>query len=109
MAEVVERVARLEERFDGLTTAIAGLKTTVGDLDARMQTGFAELRAEMRSEFSAVRAEFRSEFVAVRGEFSSVRGDSAEIRAEMNTQFRWIMGGIGSAALAILVAILAKG
>lgn len=87
MAEVVERVARLEERFDGVTAAIADLKVTVSELDARMQSGFAEVRAE----------------------FSALRSESAGIRAEMNTQFRWIMGGIGSAALVILVAILAKG
>jgi hypothetical protein len=29
------------------------------------------------------------------------------MRTEMNTQFRWLMGGIGSSALAILVAVLA--
>ena len=31
----------------------------------------------------------------------------AGMRAEMNTQFRWIMGGIGSAALVILGAVIA--
>ena len=89
MAELAERVARLEERFDGVTAAIADLKLTVSELDARMQAGFAE----MRGEFSAIRQEFYRE--------------SSGIRAEMNTQFRWIMGGIGGAALAILVAVLA--
>ena len=88
MAELAERVARLEERFDGVTAAIADLKVTIRDLDSRMQAGFAEMRSEFR------------------GEFSSIHADSARIRADMNTQFRWLMGGIGGAALAILVAIL---
>lgn len=85
MAELAERVARLEERFDGVTAAITDLKVAVGKLDDRI----LELRSEMRSEFVAVRS------------------DAAGIRADMNTQFRWVMGGIGSAALAILIAVLA--
>jgi len=85
MAEVVERVARLEERSDGVTAAIADLKVTVSELDGRMQTGFAEMR----------------------NDFSAVRGELSGIRSEMNTQFRWLMGGVGSSALVILVAVLA--
>jgi hypothetical protein len=89
MAELAERVARLEERFDGVAVAIADLKQAVNKLDAHMEAGFAEVRNEFRVEFC------------------SIRTDSTEMRAEMNTQFRWIMGSIGSAALAILVAVLA--
>jgi hypothetical protein len=88
MAEMVERVARLEERQDSVAAALGELKLTVSDLDSRMQAGFAELRADMRSESVAVRSEF------------------ASLRAEMSTQFRWILGGIGSAAIAILIAVL---
>jgi hypothetical protein len=99
MTEVVERVAKLEERFDGMTTAIAELKGEVRDLkveikglDARMQAGFAEVRGE----FAAVRGEMHTGFAVLR----------SEMRGEMHTQFRWIMSGIGSTALAILLAIL---
>lgn len=73
MAEVVERVARLEERVDGLTTSLIDLKQAVRDLDARMEAGFNGMRSEMHS------------------------------------QFRWVMGGIGGALLAILLAIVAIG
>ena len=78
MAEVTERVTRLEERFDGMTSAIAELKIEVAELRAEVRSGFAEVRAGMSG-----------------------------IRGEMNTQFRWVMGGIGSATLTILVAVLA--
>ena len=71
MAELAERVARLEERFDHVTVAIADLKEAVSKLETKMDAGFAEMRAEM------------------------------------STQFRWIIGSVGSAALAILVAVLA--
>ena len=88
MADVMERVTRLEERFDGMTGAMAELKIEIAELRLEMKGGFAELRADMRSESAAVRGEF------------------AAMRAEMSTQFRWILGSIGSAALAILIAVL---
>jgi hypothetical protein len=114
MAEVVERVARLEERFDGMTTAIAELKVEVKDLrvevrdlDTRMRTGFAELREEMHTGSSEVRSDMQAEFAAVRSEmqtgFAAVR---SEMHSEMHTQLRWIMGGIGGALLATLLAVL---
>ena len=87
MAELAERVARLEERFDGVTVAIADLKAAIGKLEARVDAGFIE----------------------VRGEFSAVRSGFAGIRGDMKSNFRWIMVAGGSATLAILVAILTKG
>ncbi len=73
MAEMVERVAKLEERFDGVATSITELKSAMRDLDVRMQAGFTE------------------------------------VRSEMHTQFRWVMGGIGGAVVAILLALVANG
>lgn len=73
MAEVAQRVARTEERLDGLTTSLIDLKQAVRDLDARMEAGFSGMRAEM------------------------------------NAQFRWLMGGIGGALLAVLLAMAAGG
>lgn len=69
MAEMIERMAKAEERMDAMAVAIEDLKQSIRDLDARMEAGFSGLRAEM------------------------------------NAQFRWLMGGIASAMLAILLAI----
>ena len=96
MAEVVERVAKLEERSDNVATAIVDLRAAVSKLDTNMQAGFSEVRAE----FTAVRQEFGSEISGLRGEISG-------LRREMHTEFRWILGGIGGATLTILVAVLA--
>jgi chromosome segregation ATPase len=104
MAELVERVARLEERFDSVTAAIADLRGEFTDFRTEVRSEFTAVRTEMHDEFKAVRAEMHGEFAAVRAE---MHGGFAEIRTEMNTQFRWLMGGIGSSALAILVAVLA--
>lgn len=95
MAEVIERVAKLEERFEGLTAGITDIRVSIRDLDARMQADFRDVRAEMDRGFSDVRAEMRQ--------------GVSELRTEMHTQFRWVMGGIGGAVMAILLAIAANG
>ena len=78
MADVVERVARLEERSDGMTGAMAELKIEIAELRSDLKGGFSEVRAEVGG-----------------------------LRAHMDNQFRWIMGGLGAATLAVLVAVLA--
>jgi tetrahydromethanopterin S-methyltransferase subunit B len=70
MVEMIERMAKAEERMDALTKAIDDVKQAIRDVDTRMESGFSSLRAEM------------------------------------NAQFRWLIGGIASAMLAILLAIL---
>lgn len=76
MADMLGRVAKVEQRYDGLSDVQKDLKESVRVLEARMDAGFAE----------------------VRGEFKSVRSD-------MHTQFRWVMGGIGGALLTLLIAM----
>lgn len=73
---MVERVAKLEERFDGLAYMQADLRQTMQTLEARMDAGFVEVRGELK-----------------------------DIRVEMHTQFRWVIGSIGGAVIAILVAL----
>ena len=41
------------------------------------------------------------------GRFESVDNAFRSMGTEMHTQFRWVMGGIGGAVLAILLAIVA--
>ena len=98
MAEVAERVAKLEERLDSLTTGLAEVKAAVRDeaatLRAEVRADMAGLRAEMRAGEAGLRAEMQREF--------------ADLRTEMNTQFRWLMAGIGSTTLAVLVALFTR-
>ena len=95
MAEVIERVAKLEERFDGVTAALAEVKAEIRDLRA-------EFRAELQGGLSGIRAEMQGGFGALRAE---IHAESANLRAEMQTQFRWLLGGLGGVVLAVLVAI----
>ena len=76
MADVYQRVAKVEQGYDGLSDVQKDLKESVRVLEARMDAGFSEVRAEFKS-----------------------------MRTEMHTQFRWVMGGIGGALLTILIAM----
>ena len=76
MAEMMGRVAKVEERYDGLAYIQNDLRESMRVLETRMDAGFIEVRGELK-----------------------------DIRAEMHTQFRWVIGGIGGAVLTILVAM----
>lgn len=69
---------------------------------------------EKREErFDAVATSITELKSAMRDLDARMHAGFTEVRSEMHTQFRWVMGGIGGATLAILVtvvaAILAKG
>jgi len=83
MAEVMERVAKLEEQFDGVSQHLANLEASIARVEDRLDARLARVEGRLDSGL-------------------------AEIRLEMHTQFRWIMGGIGSATLAILLAIISQ-
>jgi hypothetical protein len=107
MAEVVERVAKLEERWDGLSRDMTELRQSMGDfrheVALRFDTvdrRFLALEGRMDVGFGTLHQRIDNTNAAMTGEF-------AKVREEMNTQFRWIMGGIGGATLTILVAVLA--
>ena len=95
MAEVMERVAQLEGRFDGLASSLADLKMAI----ARVDKGVLEVRQSIQQAEAGFSARLDSECGAVRCEIRN-------LRTELHTQFRWIMGGIGGAVLAIVLAIV---
>lgn len=83
MTEVVERVARLEEQFDAVDQKLT-------DVQNEMRTGFAEMKQ------------------AIAHTDSRLDTGLAELRTEMRTQLRWMLGGIGGATLVILLAIVGQ-
>jgi hypothetical protein len=108
MAEVVERVARLEERFDGVTSALTEVKESIHRVEVRLDAGLAEVRAEirdLRTGLTGLRAEMQETSAALRTEINS---EVAALRDEIQTQFRWLMSGLGGVVLAVLVAMLSR-
>ena len=77
MAELGERVANLEARLDAQSQDLAEIRQSVVRLEDKMERRFESVDHAIRS-----------------------------VGSEMHTQFRWIMGGIGGAVLAILLAIV---
>lgn len=109
MAELGERVANLEARLDAQSQDLAEIRESITHLDQRMEARFAALD----SRFTSIDARFvqiDARFLQVDARFLQVeaRLDSGfrDIREEIHSNFRWIMGGIGGAVLALLLALL---
>jgi hypothetical protein len=125
MAEVVERVAKLEE-------SVTDMKESLGRIEARLETGLSEgrselhtglaavrgelhagltdVRTEMRTGFADVRTEMRSGFVELKQSIAHTndRLDKgvSQLRSEMHTQFYWLLGTIAAGVGTLLATIL---
>jgi hypothetical protein len=97
MAEVVERVAKLEEQYDAIMQRFDRVDGDVARVEGRLDAGLADVKQ------SITRVEGRLDVG-----FSEVRTEISDLRAEMSTQFRWVMGGIGGAVLAAVAATLGQ-
>ena len=110
MAEVVERVARLEEKYDAVRQDLADVKAAVARVDGRLEAGLRDARSESRTGLADLRADMNIGFAEHRAEANALRSEMtagfAAMRQEMQTHFRWMMGGLGGAVLAILLAML---
>lgn len=95
MAELGERVANLEARLDAQSQDLAEIRESITHLDHRMEVRFASIDTrfvQMDARFLQVEARLDNGF--------------RDIREEIHSNFRWIMGGIGGAVLALLLALL---
>lgn len=116
MAELGERVANLEARLDAQSQDLAEIRESIKHLDDRMEARFAALDSRFSSidtRFVSIDARFASidaRFVQMDARFLQVEArldiGFRDIREEIHTNFRWIMGGLGGAVLALLLALL---
>lgn len=84
MADLDERVTRLEERSDAHTRMME-----------QVLTGMSELRGEI--------AGLRNEMTAFRGE---IRQDIAELRTSMERRFTWLVGIQVAGLVAVIGALV---
>ena len=104
-----EAIARQEERFNNLDTAVANVRADVAELRAEVKTDIAELRTELKMDMADLRTEVKTEIADLRTEMKT---DMAELREEVKTDIgalrtevtgirtemdmiKWLMGGIG--------------
>lgn len=115
MADVVERVANLEGRFDAQTQELTRLHESVIRVEDKMDRGFeavyatvARLEDKVERRFEAVDGAFvRLEEKSER-RFEAVGAEFKELRSELRSDFRWIMGGIAGAVVTVILAMFAK-
>ena len=97
MSEVGERVANLEARFDAVSQDLGEIRESVRRLDDRMEARFQQVDAR---------------FLQVDGRFERLEQRMTEgfrdLRAEVHANFRWVMGGIAGAILAVVLSALAQ-
>jgi len=84
MAEVVERVANLEARFDAQVVQLNGIQESIVRLEDKMERRFEGVDQR----FQAFERRMDEGFAVVR------------------TEFRWIIGAIAGAAVTVIVTIL---
>ncbi len=84
-------MANLDARIETLTNGLTEVKDEVRRVESALRVEIAGLRTEMQVGDANLRAEMTRGF--------------ENLRTEMHTNFRWIMGGIGGAVLAVLLAM----
>ena len=89
MAEVVERVANLEARFDAHAQELARVRDAVVSLEQKVDRRFEALEQKVDARFLHVEQRMDAGF------------------AELRTDFRWIMGAIAGAVVTVILAMFA--
>lgn len=92
MAEVVERVAKLEG-------TVTELRASLGRLETRIDAGLAEGRRELQAGLGDVRTEMRTGF-------AQVNESIARLDQRTDTQFRWIVGTAVAGGATLLASII---
>lgn len=106
MAELDERVTRLEERSDARTRMMEHVLTEMSDLRRSVDA----FRVELRTEMTAFRTEIRQDMAALRTEMTAfraeVRQDIADLRASMDRRFTWLVGIQVAGLVAVIGALV---
>jgi hypothetical protein len=99
MPEVVERVAKLEERFDAVTQRL-------DRIEVRLDSGFAEVKlsiARVEDRSDARLADLKESMATG---FAETKQLILRLDDRLESRFKWLMGGMASAFLAILLAMV---
>ena len=85
MADLEQRVTRLEERSEAQIATMDYLRQDMSDLRRSTEA----LAAELRSEMAALSTGLRGEVAALSRD---LRGEMAELRAMFDRRFTWLVG-----------------
>lgn len=108
MAELDERVARMEGTLEQIDKRLGVVEADLRGIRTELQ----DLRGEIRTEIGSLRSEMRTEMGGMRSEIGSLRSgmgtEIGSLRSEMSTNFRWMVGlliGVWSTMVLMWVTI----
>ena len=90
-----EALARQEERFNRLDTAVANVRADVAELRTELKTDMANLRTELKTDMANLREELKTDMANLRTEIT-------ELKTGMD-MIKWLMGGIGFGVILLVL------
>ena len=90
MAEVIERVAKLEEQFNGTNKRLDRVDASITRVEGRLDSGLSRVEGRLDAGFTEIKQ-------------SMLRLDD-----RLESRFKWMMGGIASGFLAVLLLIIGQ-
>ena len=113
MAVVVERVANLEGRFDAQARQLDDLNDSVVRLEEKMERRFDAVDRRftaVENRITALEASTNARFMAVDNRFDGLERRMEkgfiELRGEVRSNFRWIMGAVAGGVLTVITTLL---
>jgi len=113
MAEVVERVANLEGRYDAQAKQLDNIQESLVRLEEKMERRFDAVDRRftaVENRVTALEGSTNARFTSIDNRFDGLerrmeKGIS-ELREEMRSNFRWIMGAVAGGVLTVITTIL---
>jgi uncharacterized coiled-coil protein SlyX len=109
MAEVVERVANLEGRWDAQAKQLDNIHESLVRLEDKMERRFDAVDRRftaLENHVTALEASTNARFTAVDNRFDGLERRMDQMREEMRSNFRWIMGAVAGGVLTVVTTVL---
>jgi hypothetical protein len=109
MAEVVERVANLEGRWDAQAKRLDHIHESLVRLEGKMERRFDAVDRRFTSvenRVTALEGSTNARFTSVDHRFDGLERRMDQMREEMHSNFRWILGAVAGGVLTVITTIL---
>jgi hypothetical protein len=105
MADLTERVARVEEQSDAHIRTMDYLRQDMSALRHSMEALSAELRTEMASLSTGLRADMNALKTELRGDMAAFEQRFERRFDQMDVRFNWLMGVVVTSSIATVGAV----
>jgi hypothetical protein len=119
MAEVIERVAKLEEQYGAIMQRFDRVDGDIARVEGRLDAGLAEvkqsiMRLENRLDAGLIAVGTRSDAgigevkQSMAASFAEVKQSIVRLDNKLESGFKWMMGGIAGGFLTVVVLIIGQ-